>query len=285
MDSTIQTCHPQRSSHKGLVTKGFSGAFTRLPQSTADCPGVIDYVCGPPSILRLLPNGSLTVGDAIPDLSDHLPSTVEVEMGDSDPPSAPTQHQHFQHERLEVLKIPQDNDTWEQIEKDISSAPELQNICDSLHAHLSDRGATRADAQEVVDTNIDRLVQLMYKVFRSHRLVRKRNFGGKDQAPPNSRVAAPPELRELRKKARDVHKRLVTLIRSGGDAANVQAIKKEWNQLTHQCRTLSAKVRTGFHANWRTMWHRLSSCAPRELWQTYRRFTKQSAVEPASTPD
>jgi hypothetical protein len=33
------------------------------------------------------------------------------------------------------------------------------------------------------------------------------------------------------------------------------------------------------------MWHRLSSCAPRELWQTYRRFTKQSAVEPASTPD
>ena len=35
----------------GVLDMGFSGAYTRLPSRGADCPGVLDYVFGSPSIL------------------------------------------------------------------------------------------------------------------------------------------------------------------------------------------------------------------------------------------
>lgn len=113
----------------GLIAKDFSKEFTRLPQSSADCPGVIDYICGPPSILRRLPNASLTIGDSIPDFSDHLRSSIEVLPNKPEQTPEPDATQlHFHEARLQTVKVPDDENVWEQINDDLASAPEMKDI-------------------------------------------------------------------------------------------------------------------------------------------------------------
>eukprot|EP00973_Karenia_brevis_P060588 8426190-Karenia_brevis.AAC.1 len=51
----------------GLESLGFDKSFTRLPRKHKDCPGVLDYVIGSPSILPLLQPHALKVLPVPPD--------------------------------------------------------------------------------------------------------------------------------------------------------------------------------------------------------------------------
>ena len=268
----------------GLITKQFSGTYTRLPQGTADCPGVLDYVCGPISMLRQLRDKTLCVRDAVPDFSDHCPVAVDLEM-DAPAPTPQPSHDNFITARMKSLKLPQDDQTWEQIEVDIGSSTELRDICDTMRQHLSMPCPDRATTQDIVDSCTDRLVNLIQSTFQSYGLAQNRTFGHSPNSILNSRISAPPELRKLRQKARHAYARLQRLRAMLASEIEIKTAKSEWNHLGAQCRKLSHRIRTGFHDDWRKAWRTLRRCAPRELWRTYRSFTRQVSVEPLSTPD
>lgn len=267
----------------GIESHSFSGAFTRLPQRDADCPEVLDYICGPPSALRLLWEASLQVLDIPPDFSDHLPTVVEV-IHDEAIPGANDAGTHFRQEQLHALKVPE-NKTLIEISEEIRRAPEYDEICSSLSDHLGKVNTMQKEPQYVVDANLEGLTRLIFESFQSRRLVKKRSFDKQSKSLNNARAAATPELRSLRHAARQARKVFLTLVNGSGDAVSVATAKKNWNCLSHRCRTLSARVRQGFHADWRSVWKRMQQSAPRQLWSTFWKFTKQVAVEPTSTPD
>ena len=102
----------------GIVSHVFSGAFTRMPTRDADCPGVIDYVCGPPSVLPMIPHGGFNILDSPPDISDHHPAALTINIDAAVPTE--TEHLHFQQERFRALKIPTDPSAWATIEHDVT---------------------------------------------------------------------------------------------------------------------------------------------------------------------
>ena len=143
----------------GIIANNFSGAFTRMPQRLADCPGVLDYVFGPPSTLPLLEVGSLRVLDTPPDLSDHLPIVVAILTDDNAPQDCQRSDQRFEDKRLEALMIPDDPEIWEAIDGEIGNSTELQEICGALKRHIEEP-ASRAEAQTIVDSSMTGLTAL-----------------------------------------------------------------------------------------------------------------------------
>ena len=161
----------------------------------------------------------------------------------------------------------------------------MQQIMDSLHTHLANPEYSKEDNQKIVDDNLDMLTKLIYKVFHTYRLVKKRTFSKTSKTADADRAAAPPELRALRLEANTARKLFVKLVKTEADVEAVAAAKKDWNRLTKCCRSVSAQVRSGFHMSWRTTWHRLQLSSPRKLWCTFPSLTRQTTIEPTCSPD
>eukprot|EP00973_Karenia_brevis_P078265 10866327-Karenia_brevis.AAC.1 len=64
----------------GLFCLDFDYGFTRMPQSSKDCPGVLDYVCASPNSLTDLQQHAFKILDQEADLSDHSPLSLEIQI-------------------------------------------------------------------------------------------------------------------------------------------------------------------------------------------------------------
>lgn len=223
--------------------------------------------------------------EAPADLSDHAPITAVGLISATDGTTSETSHKHFLADRLQALKLPADEDTWRQIDNDINEAPEMQQIMDSLHTHLANPEHSKEDNQKIVDDNLDMLTKLIYKVFHTYRLVKKRTFSKTSKTADADRAAAPPELRALRLEANTARKLFVKLMKTEADGEAVASAKKDWNRLSKCCRSVSTQARSSFHMSWRTTWLRLQRSSPRKLWCTFRSLTRQTTVEPTCSPD
>ena len=111
----------------GLTSHGFTRSCTRYPQRIADCAGVIDYVCSSPSLLHRLSPGSLQLPSSMADFSDHLPLTLTVRL-DHIPVRSEVGALHFRHERLPVLRLPEDPEVWVRIDSDITDEPNASGL-------------------------------------------------------------------------------------------------------------------------------------------------------------
>ena len=267
----------------GLTSLGFSGAFTRMPNQAADSPGVIDYVIGPPAALRALPYGGLRILDSPPDLSDHHPSALLINIGAYNSGST-NDAQHFTNQRLPALKIPEDAATWDSIEQDVAAELDSTTLTNSLQRCLDEPGTSQQEAQCRVDIAINVIITILYRVFEKYKLVKKRSFGA-SPCSPSTRKAAPPNLRRLRASASRARRTFVALTRTGASLDALTSAKRSWNRLSALCRAESRAVKARMCTEWRSLWSQLRRSAPRQLWSTFRKHTRQQVEEAMSTPD
>jgi hypothetical protein len=96
----------------------------------------------------MIPHGGFNILDSPPDISDHDPAALTINIDAAVPTE--TEHLHFQQERFRALKIPTDPSAWATIEHDVN----LQIAAASLHLNLQtclDSGCERTEAQQCVD--------------------------------------------------------------------------------------------------------------------------------------
>ena len=268
----------------GLTSLGFDGAFTRMPNRTLDCPGVLDYVIGPLSVVRLFPVGALQVLDSPVDLSDHYPVALAIGI-DSDGDPTTRNADQFSTQRLPALKIPADATTWDAIEKDVSAELASTALANSLQRCLEDPCTSLREAQDCVNTTVSEIVAILYNVFGRFKLIKKRSFGPCPMSSSDCRKAATPALRRIRSEASHARRSFIALTRTGAPHEALTAAKRSWNQLSARCRAESRSARAGLCSEWRSLWSQLRSSAPRQLWKTFRMYTHQQTEEATSTPD
>ena len=124
----------------GLEQYEFDGEYTRMPTREQDCPGVLDYIIGPPSLLTHVVHNSLKVVSTPADFSDHSLLSLSLAFNISCVPNEETcQSDLFCSKRLHCIKLPQDDHTWKEIDEELADSCEFQDIYHKLQTHSSDR--------------------------------------------------------------------------------------------------------------------------------------------------
>lgn len=265
----------------GLVEKGFDDSFTRIPQRTADGAGVLDYIFGAPQVLQFLL--SLGVLDFVPDLSDHAPVALDVDMN-SVPAEGNPSSSNFSEAKLEMIIPPDDEALFKEVDDELSNSEEYRSITDRLDNLLRGRSST-SDIGNHVNSLIERTTRMLFETFRSRGLVRRRPNRAQSQKTGGSRSGAPEPLRILRAHAREAAKTFKRLARSGAPETHIQAAKHQLNRATSKCRSASAAVRRRMCLSWTGLWDKLRHTAPRKLWATYRAFTSEPSPPVLVSPD
>ena len=65
----------------------------------------------------------------------------------------------------------------------------------------------------------------------------------------------------------------------------IQYYKQKWNTATARCRKLAKTTRAGFCEDWRSLWDKLRTSKPRQLWNVLRQYTSQPTAEATSSLD
>lgn len=234
-----------------------------MPNMNADCPGVIDYICGPPSMLSRKSHGGFDIIPSPPDLSDHHPTPISIRLDDTHLANDAS-HVHLKAQRLAALEIPTDTSSWESIERDVSSQLEEANLKPTLQSSM-DSTVDPQETQRRVDNVIDKLTSILYDVFYMHKLVKKRSFGAHRASTATTQKAAPPPLRHLRLHASAARRSLVNPIRTNAPAEAVSAAKKTLNRWSFRCCQETRAVRANLCTSWSTLWLQLQHSSPRQL--------------------
>ena len=250
----------------GLTELGCSDGFTRLPQRQADCPGVIDYISCSFSALRRLHYGAMSIIKTPADMSDHqglaLQCDFEVEL---EGPSMDATT-NFSLERLPALSTPASREEWELVDNQLRSSMAFQKVHEDLRIAVSRNHPLHESTQNIIDTLTCDLEASISQVFKEHRLLRKRTFGGASiRKDDGSRVAAPPLLRAARQEARRSNHEYISAVRTSSSIECIAKAKSSWNAATRKCRKLSGEARAGFCLNWRALWTKLKTSSPQRL--------------------
>ena len=268
----------------GIQSKAFSESFTRSPQRAADCPGVIDYIVAPMTVLKMLPMSAFQVHETPPDFSDHhltgltanRPSGAEGSNVDAS---------LFSMERLQALKIPETAEQWSIVDAEISESAEWGDLATDLETFLNSPTPARRDSQRFLDTVISKFTSILYDVFRRHRLVKHRSFTGAAHLVTGAQHAAPQHLRDLRSEASAARREYLRACKEEWPHPAVAEAKRQWNVLNARCRSTARSVRIGFRSNWRTLWDNMKRTSPSRFWRTFKSFTATQSEIILCTPD
>ena len=114
----------------------FSDGFTRMPQRTQDCPGVLDYVCSSLSALTRLGHGALKVVETPSELSDHHATSLILNVSETQeiPEDFP---EDFTISALQKLKMPVDASVWSNLDSDLQEDSRFQKLRQDIQIVLS----------------------------------------------------------------------------------------------------------------------------------------------------
>jgi len=113
----------------GLDRYPFDNSFTRLPTNKQDRAGALDHIFGPPPALHHILPSSIRMVQPPADFSDHLMLCISVSWKDHTRPIIAEPMRHFRLERLQCLKLPEDEQTWENINIELAHHEDLQSLC------------------------------------------------------------------------------------------------------------------------------------------------------------
>ena len=239
----------------GLVEKEFDNSFTRLPTRTEDCPGILDYIFGPPRMLSQLVHRSFKVMDSPPDFSDHCPVSVEILLHCAMHTDANEQNELFDKAPLRALKLPEDEETWQSLNTDLLENSQYQDLCSELRSCLSSDTYTKEDAQLLVTRTVEHLVSLLFTLFTARHLLKNRSFQNTSGSlPTNARHSAPPQLRSVRHVAAEAKKLYKKAVMSGASDSCIASAKKSWNESSAKCKKVCRFCKNQFCADWVLLW-------------------------------
>ena len=264
----------------GLVELGFDNAFTRMPNRLQDCHGVLDYVFGPPSMLKLLQPRSLKIVCSPPDFSDHYPVGLGIDLGLQDEPTLPPESEHFHESDLTRVVLPREPGLWEQLDQEVCAHPGFQEVCREVADQQFDCNLTKPQAQQIVDKIVQSTTNAIQDVFRSNRLMKCRRFGADGSClPANAKHTAPPKLQRARAAAATCEKSYRTAVANQDCTEIVKSAKSRWNSATAECRRLSRLARAKFCLDWSACWKQMRRSNGKNLWRTFRSFTNMPSEE------
>ena len=145
----------------GLLSWAFDSSVTRLPTRIQDCAGVLDYIFGPPGVLDIAVRGSLQVVSTPADLSDHRPVAIALDLGCLATVAQRNVSESFSSERLSCLRLPQDPQTWAEVNQALQNHEEYDAIRAEISIHMRTEGMTRDNAQSFIDSIVRRIVDLI----------------------------------------------------------------------------------------------------------------------------
>ena len=118
--------------YNGLTDLDFDSSFTRLPTRDQDCPGVLDYIFGPPSMHRFFKRRALEVVDTPADFSDHQLVSIRLSWEETAPERHEENSNLFKLERLLSLKMPEDDQQWAELNQELQERDDFKSMCADL---------------------------------------------------------------------------------------------------------------------------------------------------------
>ena len=138
---------------------------------------MIDYIFGPPSLLKVLPRASLRIVRTPADMSDHNLMGITLELGAEDRTNELHQMtEHFANSDLEKIVLPKDDETWKAINQEFASREDVKNLCKRLQTEALTSSPSLEQAQELVNTAATGITKAIVEIFREYRLMKPRSF-------------------------------------------------------------------------------------------------------------
>ena len=185
-----------------------------------------------------------------------------------------------------MLKLPTDELSWVEINEEFVSHPEIQSMCNDLQRDGLDASSSRESIQTLVNRAADCVSGVLFAIFSSRGLVKKRSFGHCDATTaPNHRHSAPAEFRALRKTASRAASHYQRCVRDGAEDSIKAAAKHEFNKAAKRCRQMSRRVRKKFCLDWSASCARMRRSSPKSLWRSFRAFTSTPSEESSCPAD
>ena len=92
----------------------------------------------------------------MPDLSDHIPLALTIGL-DVTQEHSDEESRHFSQARLPVLRLPEDSETWTNINRDLANEMNASGLVERLQECLQDRNTDNTVAKTIVDEAVQQV--------------------------------------------------------------------------------------------------------------------------------